>query len=362
MPSTSLPEESPPRPLLVGFNLRNVTVALVLGLLAALLIHPMFITPFPLLLARVLGVALLLLLVYVAAGRWADRWHPDWLPGGALQVLAVALSAPLVTLVVSLLAVGGDVSKFLDTPARMLGATIIAIASILLGLLISALAVLRERDAHARAQALQFALERSTLERQALDARLSLLQAQIEPHFLFNTLANVQALVEERSPRAPAVLKSLIGYLRATMPRLHDGAPTLGNELALVRAYLELMQMRMPDRLCFGIDVDPALTATPLPAMTLLTLVENAVRHGIDPSEEGGRIDVGGVRAGDGTLHLWVSDTGVGMSPQAPQGTGLTNLRSRLQAFFGQGADLQLSERLPHGLRVDLTLPREGAA
>src|SRR5262249_21315654 len=138
----------------------------------------------------------------------------------------------------------------------------------------------------ARAQELKFALERSTLEKQALDARLSLLQAQIEPHFLFNTLANVQELVESGSPRAAPVLQSLISYLRAAMPRLHDGEPTLGNEEDLVRSYLELMHMRMPDRLQVAIDVDPALRAQRFPSMALLTLVENAVRHGIDPSED----------------------------------------------------------------------------
>jgi sensor histidine kinase YesM len=144
----------------------------------------------------------------------------------------------------------------------------------------------REREAQARSRELQFALERSRLEKQAVDARLALLQAQIEPHFLFNTLANVQALVEAGSPRAAEVLKSLIAYLRAALPRLHDGPATLAQELALVRAYLELMQMRMPDRLQFSIDADASLQQRPFPPMALLTLVENAVRHGIDPLED----------------------------------------------------------------------------
>ena len=131
----------------------------------------------------------------------------------------------------------------------MTGYTIIAGSALAIGPLLALGALYRERDAQARSAALHFELERSTLEKQALDARLKLLHAQVEPHFLFNTLANVQALVESGSPQAGPVLRSLIAYLRAAMPRLQAVSTTLGAEAALVRAYLELMQMRMPDRL-----------------------------------------------------------------------------------------------------------------
>ena len=170
---------------------------------------------------------------------------------------------------------------------------------------------MRQKEALAREQALAFDLERSELERQALDARLHLLQAQVAPHFLFNTLANVQALVDAGSPQASAVLRSLVAYLRAAVPRLNEPATTLGQELQLVQAYLELMHMRMPDRLRFALHADVAL-ALRCPPMTLLTLVENAVRHGIDPSEEGGRIEIACERRGDRCL-IRVSDTGVGL-------------------------------------------------
>jgi sensor histidine kinase YesM len=218
-------------------------------------------------------------------------------------------------------------------------------------------ALYRERDAQARSQALQFALERANLEREALNARLSLLQAQIEPHFLFNTLANVQALVECGSPRAAPLLQNLIDYLRAAMPRLHGEAPTLGNEEALVRAYLDLMLMRMPDRLRYELRVEPGLQSLRFPPMALLTLVENAVRHGIDPSEAGGLIEVGAERLRDGgadRVRLWVADTGVGMSESAVPGTGLSNLQQRLQGFFGTDAQLRLSEQPPHGVRAEI--------
>jgi len=350
------------RPLLADLNARNLALTLALGVVTALLISPIYITPLPVLLGRTLFLALCLLVAYALAARWPTAWLPSWLPRGAVQVLAVAVTAPLASLAAYALTVDVGLEHILATPGLMLGFLVLAGAALLIGGVLVPVALLREQQAQARSQALQFALERSVLEKQALDARLSLLQAQIEPHFLFNTLANVQALVETGSPRAPAVLRSLIAYLRAAMPRLHDGHPTLGNELGLARAYLELMQMRMPDRLRFELNVPESLRQRPFPAMALLTLVENAVRHGVDPVEDGGHIEVGGRARDDGGCVLWVQDTGVGLSPHALPGTGLENLRSRLAAFFGPAAQLQMTEVNPHGLRVELLLPPEGKA
>jgi len=334
----------------------GIVTAIGLAIAAAVLLNPIFAPPFPVVLGRTLFLSIVLLLAYAAARSWPQSWPLRWLPAWLSPVVAIVAAAPLATLAVYLFSTGGDLVAFFGMPERIWGFMWIAGSGLLLGVLIALGAMLREREGQARGQALQFELERSRLEKQALDAQLSLLQAQIEPHFLFNTLANVQALVESNSPRAAGVLKSLIAYLRAAMPRLHDGQPTLDNEVALVRAYLELMQMRMPDRLQFKIAVDPALGPRRFPAMALLTLVENAVRHGIDPSEEGGRIEVG-ARADGGALRLWVADSGVGLDPRAQPGTGLANLRARLQGFFGAGAALHLAEQSPHGLRAEIVIP-----
>ena len=349
----------PPSPW-AALSLRSVGIAVGLGVAAAVVLNPIFVTPFPVLLGRTMFLAMVLLLTHVATGAVLHRLMPARMPGWlrqTLQVAAVALAAPIAAFVGALVSAGGSVGVLWDTPARMLGFLWIAALALILGLVITAGALLREREHREAERALQFALERSRLEKQALDARMHLLQAQIEPHFLFNTLANVQALVETGSPRAAPVLASLIAYLRAAVPRLHEGAPTLGRELDLVRAYLALMQMRMPDRLRWRVDVPPALAERPFPPMALLTLVENAVRHGIDPAEEGGAIEVGASVAADGGLRLWVADTGVGLSPHAAPGTGLANLRDRLAAFFGPGADLQLSETPPHGLHAEIRVP-----
>jgi sensor histidine kinase YesM len=244
-----------------------------------------------------------------------------------------------------------------------MGFIYITITVLVIAPLLALGALYRQRDAQARSAQLAFALERSTLEKEALDARLRVLQAQVEPHFLFNTLANVQALVESGSPQAGPVLKSLISYLRAAVPKLHTQASTLAAEVSLARAYLELMQMRMPDRLQFSIDVAPGLESIEFLPLSILTLVENAVRHGIDPSERGGRIDVSVQReAGNGAIRVTVTDSGIGMDVSAVFGIGLANLESRLRGFFGSSVRLELQEVEPHGLSAEIVFtPNEGA-
>jgi signal transduction histidine kinase len=299
-----------------------------------------------------LFVAAVVLLAYTAAGECSTTLLPRW----ALQLLAVVIAAPLGAAMLYKFLKSDHIQHMLWGDSLSV-ALLIAGVALLLSLVLALGAMYRERDTQASTQALQFALERETLQRQAADARLSVLQAQVEPHFMFNTLANVQALVESGSPRAASVLQSLIAYLRAALPQLQDGAPTLGREQALVRSYLELMQMRMPDRLQFTLNIDPALQALRVPPLTLLTLVENAVRHGIDPAEQGGAINVGAERMADGSVRLWVSDSGRGLDDTQAPGTGLANLRERLAAASGGRARLTLSALEPQGVLAEVVLP-----
>jgi hypothetical protein len=287
---------------------------------------------------------------------WPRRL-PPWIRRWVLQVVAVGLAVPVTTLLIYLPSTPRDATPFWENPARFSGWVHLTIAGVLFAPWTALAAIVRQKEAFARDQELTFALERSELERQALDARLHLLQAQVAPHFLFNTLANVQALVDVGSPQAPVVLRSLTAYLRAAVPLLHEPAATIDRELRLVRPYLELMQMRMPDRLRHAMNVDPSALNVRCPPTTLLTLVENAVRHGIDPSEEGGRIDVDITRRGERCV-IRVSDTGAGLHPSEDSlGTGLTALRERLKLIFGDAAHLRLIPNSPHGAIVEIDMP-----
>jgi hypothetical protein len=287
------------------------------------------------------------------------RSLPQWLQRWALQVVAVGALMPVTTLLIYVLSTPQSAPPFWKDPDRMNGWTHLTFAAILLAPWTALAAVVRQKEAFARDQKLAFALERSELERQALDARLHLLQAQVAPHFLFNTLANVQALVEAGSPHASAVLRSLTAYLRAAVPLLHESAATIERELQLVRPYLELMQMRMPDRLQYEMHVDQGVLNVRCPPTTVLTLVENAVRHGIDPSEEGGRIDIDIERRGERCV-VRVTDTGAGLHESANGlGTGLTTLRERLQLIFGDAAQLRLTSGAPRGVAVEVDIPAQ---
>ena len=346
-----VPSPTGMRSFLAELTLTRVAIALGLAAALSLVLNPIFITPYPVVLGRLLLVASMLLLAFTAARVWQIPGVARWLA----QVLAVALAAPLATLLAYLPTVGGDLAQLFRHEERMLGVLSITATVLIVAPLLVLGSLYRERDAQVRSQALAFELERSMLERQALDVQLKLLQAQIEPHFLFNTLANVQQLVESGSVRAAPVLGSLIAYLRAAMPKLHAEHPTLGNELAMVRAYLELMQMRMPDRLKFRIDAAGVAPDLVFPALGLLTLVENAVRHGIDPGETGGSIEVSArCDAASGEVRIAVVDSGVGMRETAPGGTGLTNLRKRLAATFGSGARLELHAAQPSGVSAEI--------
>lgn len=295
------------------------------------------------------------MLVFGVFEQWPRRL-PRWIERWVLQVVGVAVAILISTTLIFWLSVAPGASPFDDVPRRH-SFILLLVHALLIGPWTALGALVRQKEALARHQALAFELTRSELERQASEARLRLLQAQVAPHFLFNTLANVQALVDAGSPQARVVLRSLVAYLRAAVPRLNEPATTLGQELELVQAYLELMHMRMPDRLQFAMHVDDAARSLRCPPMTLLTLVENAVRHGIDPSEEGGRIDLQ-VRRDNGRCVVRVSDTGAGLEPaHGGPGTGLATLRERLQVTFDGDAQLRVAAQYPSGVTAELEFP-----
>ncbi|MBK8727032.1 MAG: histidine kinase [Holophagaceae bacterium] len=353
----------PPQPQglarILGWGRLRFTLGLTV--LLGLLISLGWKSGLPSILLRTVTLGLLALLAFGLFEAWPRRL-PAWLARWALQVLGVALVMPLGTYLIYILSTPAGAPPFWQVQDRLTGFVSLSAVGLLLAPWVALAALVRQKDALARHQALAFDLERSEFERQALDARLRLLQAQVEPHFLFNTLANVRELVDTGSPRASAVLGSLIAYLQAAVPRLHAASATLAQELELARAYLEVMHMRMPDRLSFDLQAEEAALPLSCPPMTLLTLVENAVRHGIDPSEQGGRIDVR-VLVREGRCHAEVVDTGVGLGETGGGGTGLANLQERLRLAFGPHARLELQALEPHGVRAELVFPaRRGGA
>lgn len=335
---------------------RRLAVALAMSIVVGLVMLNTWVSSPSSLFLRTFLLALSATAAFALFEVW-PRTLPRWLQRWALQVIAVGVFMPVTTVLVYALSTPAGAGPFWENPARLDGWTHLTFTGLFLAPWTAFVAIVRQKDAFARDQELTFALERSELERQALDARLHLLQAQVAPHFLFNTLANVQALVDAGSPHAAGVLRDLTAYLRAAVPLLHEPAATIDRELQLVRPYLGLMQMRMPDRLRYAIDVDPSALDVRCPPTTLLTLVENAVRHGVDPSEDGGRIDIGITRRGDRCL-VRVADTGAGLDPSAGGlGTGLATLRERLRLIFGDAADLRLGPNTPRGAVVEIDMP-----
>jgi sensor histidine kinase YesM len=199
-------------------------------------------------------------------------------------------------------------------------------------------------------------LRKLDAERRTLEAQLKMLQAQIEPHFLFNTLANVTALIGTEPSLARQLLERLNVYLRASLARTRAHAATLADEIELLRAYLAICHIRMGARLHYEFDVPPELLTKPFPPMLLQPLVENAIKHGLEPSMEPGELRVAASNSA-GRLRIDVRDNGVGFADMSGDGTGLANVRQRLAALYGETARLDLEENRDGGVTAKIELP-----
>jgi len=205
--------------------------------------------------------------------------------------------------------------------------------------------------------------ESEALKRQVVEARMAAMQAQVEPHFLFNTLASIDHLIETDSGRASKMQKNLIALLRASMPTMREangsqGTRDLGRELAVIRPYLEILKVRMEERLHTDVRVPDGLLSADFPPMMLQSLVENAIKHGLEPKPEGGTLTVS-AEIVHGKLAVTVSDTGLGFgtAPTAGTGIGLNNIRERLQLLYGNKASLTVAENPGGGTAVTITVP-----
>jgi hypothetical protein len=216
--------------------------------------------------------------------------------------------------------------------------------------------------AEAKAAEAQQVAEAESLKRQVAEARVAAMQAQVEPHFLFNTLASIDHLIEVDAPRASTMQKNLIALLRAAMPAMRESSATLGHELQVVRPYVEILKMRMQERLHAELAVPEGLQSADFPPMMLQSLVENAIKHGLEPKPEGGSLTVQ-AEVAHGKLAVSVADTGVGFgrAPTSGMGTGLRGIRERLALLYGPAAELRIAENRPAGTRVTIVIPYKAA-
>ncbi|HVN94885.1 MAG TPA: histidine kinase [Syntrophorhabdaceae bacterium] len=193
-------------------------------------------------------------------------------------------------------------------------------------------------------------------EKEALEARLRLLQAQIEPHFLFNTLSNVLSLVDTDPAKGKSMLTDLIRYLRTSLSRTLPETTTLSQEMEMIRSYLNIQKIRMDERLSFTIEFPDALGQQPFPPMLIQPIVENAIKHGLEPTIDGGTVAVRATKQ-DGRIRIEVVDTGMGFSAYQKNGVGIANVKERLKLLFGENGRFTLEENKPTGVRAVIEVP-----
>jgi signal transduction histidine kinase len=222
-----------------------------------------------------------------------------------------------------------------------------------------------KKRAEAEMQSATAAAERESMQRQLSEARMSAMQAQVEPHFLFNTLASVEHLIETDPPRASAMQRTLIQYLRAVLPQMRENSlvTNLGREVDMVKSYLDLLKMRMEERLTVALNVPDGLRSAAFPPMMLQSMVENAIKHGLECKPEGGHLAVT-AEIVDSRLRVTVADDGVGFGVMPSKGTGLglSNIRERLQLLHGQAGKLHIAANSPSGVIATIEVPYEPAS
>jgi len=285
--------------------------------------------------------------VIAASGHLPDRGFTRWLSLGVIVLVAAGLGACASRVLELALGMQGESNAWVYRIS----------ARLTMPALIAALSEFQHQREATRSAMDDERLQAVALQGQIVEARLQLLQAQIEPHFLFNSLANVRRLSRLDGPAGGRLLSDLLRYLEAALPQMRSGACTVAKEIELARAFLAIHQVRMGPRLSFTLDAPLDLANTVLPPMLLLTLIENALKHGIGPLAEGGEIAIRVARDGEDRVRLSVADTGQGLRSSCGQGVGLTNARARLRSLYGGAASLTLSLNEPRGVIATIVWP-----
>ena len=238
---------------------------------------------------------------------------------------------------------------------NLLQTTLLAIT---FGTILSYFFISKSRLRISREEIQQERIDRLSREKEALGANLRLLQAQIEPHFLFNTLSNVLSLIDTDPANGKSMLVDLIHYLRTSLSRTFPDPVTLDQEIDMIKAYLNIQKIRMGERLRFKIELPDAVRTHPFPPMLLQPLVENALKHGLEPKMQGGEIMIKAVEEND-LLRIEVIDTGLGFSSFEKTGVGLGNVRQRIKLLYGEKGRFILEENSPNGTRAIIEVPKQ---
>jgi len=283
------------------------------------------------------------------------KLNPTWAPAKILLLLTAILVGTLIGIGTSTLLVGdalGDVERYASPKGEIL------ILGLFFGVIITYFFSSRERISQTEIEAREERLRRVTIEKLATETELKLLQAQIEPHFLFNTLSNLTSLLETDVDTARRMLDNLIHYLRTSLTVSRRDTISLEQEINLIRAYLQIYQVRMGERLQFELLLPDDLRSTPFSPMLIQPLVENAIKHGLEPKVEGGQVRVE-VSKSEDRLVIQVTDTGLGLQGEGSTGVGLDNVRQRLTTLYGETGQLSLTANPEAGVTATIEVPCE---
>jgi len=293
--------------------------------------------------------------MFLVTGRLGiDRWARSFgQVATAAYYTVMSTLGVVVGFTIMALALDPQALRWILTPRWL---AVMGLSSMMISAVLAIVFFASARQATAEAELARERARIERAEREATLANLRALQAQIEPHFLFNTLANVTSLVDSDPAAAKGMLQSFNRFLRASLAATRTESTTLGEDAELIAAYLEVLQVRMGRRLAWRIDVPPELAGFALPPMLLQPVVENAIRHGLEPKVEGGEVALRAMGE-PGRVRIEISDTGVGFAATTRGGLGLSNLRDRLRLLYGDRAVLTIGENRPSGAVVTIALP-----
>jgi sensor histidine kinase YesM len=216
----------------------------------------------------------------------------------------------------------------------------------------------RERISQTEILVQEERIKRLAKEKEMAETNLKFLQAQIEPHFLFNTLSNILSLLDADLEKGKSMLTDFIHYLRMALPKTRGETTTIGQEIEMIESYLSIFKVRMGERLRYRVEIQDQIKDVPFPPMLIQPLVENAIKHGLEPKIEGGKLFIRGEKRGN-IIRVEITDTGMGFSEDGDRGVGLSNVRERIQSLYADKGRLILKENRPFGVKAVIEIPHD---